>query len=64
MANDDTDFLAVVIHTMIVKFWDGSFDFQSWESSTLAPVPKKGDLLNPNKWCPVCLLETNYKVLA
>eukprot|EP00957_Ditylum_brightwellii_P198035 15087766-Ditylum_brightwellii.AAC.1 len=29
--------------------------------TTWPPVPKKGDLSNPNKWHPVCLLETTYK---
>eukprot|EP00957_Ditylum_brightwellii_P131768 10048553-Ditylum_brightwellii.AAC.1 len=50
--NDDADFLATTLHTMIVKFWEGKFDFRSWESGILAPVPKKGDLSNPNKWRP------------
>eukprot|EP00957_Ditylum_brightwellii_P091799 6989561-Ditylum_brightwellii.AAC.1 len=49
VANDNTNYLATVIHAMILEFWEGSFDFQSWESGTLAPVPKKGDLSNPNK---------------
>eukprot|EP00957_Ditylum_brightwellii_P057460 4356472-Ditylum_brightwellii.AAC.1 len=60
-ANDDAEYLASVIHDMIVQFWNGEFTFESWESGTLAPVPKKGDLSNPNKWQPVCLLETTYK---
>eukprot|EP00957_Ditylum_brightwellii_P099642 7589790-Ditylum_brightwellii.AAC.1 len=47
--NDDADFLATTLHTMIVEFREGTFDFCSWESGTLAPVPKKGDLSNPNK---------------
>eukprot|EP00957_Ditylum_brightwellii_P135773 10355064-Ditylum_brightwellii.AAC.1 len=59
--NDDAEYLASIIHAMIVDFWNGKLDFQSWESGTLAPVPKKGDLSNPNKWQPVCLLETTYK---
>eukprot|EP00957_Ditylum_brightwellii_P117830 8989245-Ditylum_brightwellii.AAC.1 len=56
--NGNAEYLASVIHTMILEFWIGHLDSQSWESSTLAPVPKKGDLSNPNKWQPVCLLET------
>eukprot|EP00957_Ditylum_brightwellii_P175095 13331728-Ditylum_brightwellii.AAC.1 len=64
MANNNANYLATMNHAMIVEFWEDSFDFKSWESGTLAPVPKKGDLLNPNKWHPVCLLETTYKVLT
>eukprot|EP00957_Ditylum_brightwellii_P060165 4569769-Ditylum_brightwellii.AAC.1 len=60
-ANDNREYLVSVIHAMIVQFWNGEVDFGSWESRTLAPVPKKGDLSNPNKWQPVCLLETTYK---
>eukprot|EP00957_Ditylum_brightwellii_P192297 14638794-Ditylum_brightwellii.AAC.1 len=64
MVNNNIDCLATMIHEMIVQFWEGSFDFKFWESGTLAPVPKKGDLSNPNKWCLVCLLETINKVLV
>ena len=61
--NDDANYLATVIHTMILEFWEGMLDFESWKSGTLAPVPKKGDLSNPNKWHPVCLLETHNTVI-
>jgi len=37
---------------------------KEWRTGILTPVPKKGDLLNPNKWRPVCLLEVTYKALA
>mmetsp|Transcript_6884 Transcript_6884/g.10421 ORF Transcript_6884/g.10421 Transcript_6884/m.10421 type:complete len:95 (+) Transcript_6884:155-439(+) len=63
-ANDDADFLASVIHELLLDFWDSKLDFESWKRGTVAPVPKTGDLSNPNKWRPVCLLETSYKVLA
>eukprot|EP00957_Ditylum_brightwellii_P062782 4764325-Ditylum_brightwellii.AAC.1 len=62
--NDDVEYLAPVIHVMILEFWTGHLNFQYWESGTLAPVPQKGDLSNLNKWQPVCLLETTYKVLV
>eukprot|EP00957_Ditylum_brightwellii_P108502 8275959-Ditylum_brightwellii.AAC.2 len=35
-----------------------------WRIGNLSPVLKPGDLSNPNKWQPVCLLETLYKGLA
>eukprot|EP00957_Ditylum_brightwellii_P117656 8974773-Ditylum_brightwellii.AAC.1 len=60
-ANDDADYLASVIHDMLVDFWRSALDFESWKSGILVPVPKKGDLSDPNKWHPVCLLETMYK---
>eukprot|EP00957_Ditylum_brightwellii_P171330 13042569-Ditylum_brightwellii.AAC.1 len=63
-ANADANFLASVIHDLLLDFWESNLDFESWKQGTLAPVPKSGDLSNPNKWRPVCLLETSYKVLA
>eukprot|EP00957_Ditylum_brightwellii_P007600 575379-Ditylum_brightwellii.AAC.1 len=39
--NDDAEYLASVMHAMILEFWTRHLDFQSWESGTLAPVPKK-----------------------
>eukprot|EP00957_Ditylum_brightwellii_P178520 13598639-Ditylum_brightwellii.AAC.1 len=62
--NNNDDYLATVVHAMILEFWEGTLDFEFWKSSTLASVPKKGDLSNPNKWRPVCTLETTYKILA
>eukprot|EP00957_Ditylum_brightwellii_P065523 4970206-Ditylum_brightwellii.AAC.1 len=59
--NDNAEYLVSVIHAMILDFWTGHLDFQSWESATLVPVPKKGDSSNPNKWQPICLLEPTYK---
>eukprot|EP00957_Ditylum_brightwellii_P055384 4197590-Ditylum_brightwellii.AAC.1 len=64
LENDNANYLATVIHAMILEFWEGTLDFESWRSGALTPVPKKGDLSNPNKWHPFCLLETTYKTLA
>eukprot|EP00957_Ditylum_brightwellii_P133676 10191666-Ditylum_brightwellii.AAC.1 len=63
-ANDDANYLVAVIHNMLLDFWKNALDFESWKSGILAPVPKKGNLSNPNKWRPVCLLETTYRVFA
>mgnify|MGYP003333642019 FL=1 len=54
------------IHKYLLEFWNGNNEtvFEEWRTGTLTPVPKKGDLSNPNKWRPVCLLEVTYKVLA
>eukprot|EP00957_Ditylum_brightwellii_P141458 10776648-Ditylum_brightwellii.AAC.1 len=62
--NDNDNYLTTIIHAMILEFWEGKLDFESWKSGTLAPVPKKSDLSNPNKWSPACLLETTYKTMA
>eukprot|EP00957_Ditylum_brightwellii_P164712 12540798-Ditylum_brightwellii.AAC.1 len=51
-ANADADFLASVIHELLLDFWESNLDFESWKRGTLVPVPKSGDLSNPNKWSP------------
>ena len=54
------------IHKYLLDFWNGNNEtvIKEWRIGTLTPVPKKGDLSNPNKWRPVCLLEVTYKTLA
>ena len=48
------------LHHIIPKFWNKETpSYPEWQYGTLTPVPKKGDLSNPNKW-----LETTYKLLA
>eukprot|EP00957_Ditylum_brightwellii_P066104 5014573-Ditylum_brightwellii.AAC.1 len=63
-ANDDAEYLASVVHELLMDFWESKLNFESWKQTTLRPFPKTCDLSNPNKWRPVSLLETSYKVLA
>eukprot|EP00957_Ditylum_brightwellii_P112679 8589449-Ditylum_brightwellii.AAC.1 len=51
-ANEDAEFLASVVHELLMDFWESKLDFESWKQGTLAPVPKTGNLSNPNKWRP------------
>eukprot|EP00957_Ditylum_brightwellii_P061870 4695148-Ditylum_brightwellii.AAC.1 len=60
-ANNDADFLATAVHDVLTDFWESKLNFESWKQGTLVPVPKSGNLSNPNKWRPVCLIETSYK---
>eukprot|EP00957_Ditylum_brightwellii_P008805 668248-Ditylum_brightwellii.AAC.1 len=62
--NESVDYLCDYITEILHLFWEGNLDIKSWHKGTLSPVPKPGDLADPNKWRPVCLLETLYKVLA
>ena len=34
----------------ILKFWNQGGDFEEWHEGQLVPVPKSGDLSNPNEW--------------
>eukprot|EP00957_Ditylum_brightwellii_P198169 15099584-Ditylum_brightwellii.AAC.1 len=51
-ANKDAEYLASVVHELLLDFWESNLDFESWKQGTLAPVPKTGGLSNPNKWRP------------
>eukprot|EP00957_Ditylum_brightwellii_P177213 13499810-Ditylum_brightwellii.AAC.1 len=51
-ANDDADFLIDYITEILCLFWSGELDIATWKEGTLSPVPKRGDLANPNKWTP------------
>eukprot|EP00957_Ditylum_brightwellii_P176924 13476574-Ditylum_brightwellii.AAC.1 len=59
--NNDANFLALTAHAILLDFWEGSLDFESWASGTLSLVLKKGDLSDSNEWWPVCLLKMTYK---
>eukprot|EP00957_Ditylum_brightwellii_P112491 8576437-Ditylum_brightwellii.AAC.1 len=51
-ANKDAKYLASVAHELLLDFWESNLNFESWKQGTLVPVPKTGDLSNPNKWIP------------
>eukprot|EP00957_Ditylum_brightwellii_P109922 8384727-Ditylum_brightwellii.AAC.1 len=36
-ANDNADYLAAVIHDMLVEFWKCALDFESWKAGILSP---------------------------
>ena len=40
----------------ILKFWNDNMDFEEWHEGQLVPVPKSGDLLDPNKWSNVFIV--------
>eukprot|EP00957_Ditylum_brightwellii_P078686 5983191-Ditylum_brightwellii.AAC.1 len=63
-ANDDANFVIDYITEILCLFWSGELNIATWKEGTLSPVSKRGNLADPNKWRPVCLLETSYKVLA
>ena len=63
-SNPNAEFLCQYVTDILGLFWTNELDVDSWKTGNLSPVPKKGDLSDPNEWRPVCLLETSYKVLA
>ena len=46
------------------EFWNQEADFESWHRSQLIPVPKSGDLSDPNKWRGIMLMDVMSKVFS
>ena len=46
----------------ILELWEGRLDFVEWHEGQVVPVPKIGDLSDPNKWRGVNLMDINTKV--
>ena len=48
----------------IVEFWENRLDFEEWHEGQVVPVPKSGDLSDPNKWIGVNLMDIGAKVFS
>jgi hypothetical protein len=48
----------------VSDFFEGEADYEGWHKSRCMPIPKKGDLANPNKWCGIMLMKICSKVLS
>ena len=48
----------------ITEFWEDKFDFEEWHEGQVVPVPKSGDLSDPNKWRGVNLMDIGAKVFS
>ena len=61
-AMDDTP--TKIIHKHVSNFFDGTTDHKGWHRSHCVPVPKKGDLSDPNKWREIMLMDICSKVFS
>ena len=52
------------IHKHISDFFEGKTDHEALKRSQCVPVPKKGDLSDPNKWRGVMLMDIRSKVFS
>ena len=43
-------------------YWKGNIDFDDWHEVCVVPVPKIGDLGDPNKWRGVTLMDMESKI--
>jgi hypothetical protein len=52
------------IHRYVGRFFDGTMDYKGWHRSQCVPVPKKGDLANPNIWRGMMLMDVCSKIFS
>ncbi len=52
------------IHHYVGQFFDGTRDFDGLHKSQCVPVPKKGNLADPNKWRGVMLMDVYSKIFS
>ncbi len=45
------------VHKHVSNFFEGKTDHEGWHKSQCLPVPKKGDLSDPNKWRGIMLMD-------
>ena len=48
----------------ILDFWYDNLDFEEWHEGQVVPVPKSGDLSDPNKWIGVNLVYIGSKIFS
>ncbi len=52
------------VHKHVSDFFDGKTDHEGWHKSQCMPVPKKGNLSDPNKWRGIMLMDMCSKVFS
>ncbi len=53
-----------IVHRHVCEFFEGKVDHEGWHRSQSIPVPKKGDLSDPNKWQGIMLMDMCSKVFS
>jgi hypothetical protein len=52
------------IHRHVCEFFKGMIDHDGWHRSQCIPVPKRGDLSDPNKWRGIMLMDICSKIFS
>jgi hypothetical protein len=52
------------IHEYATAFFEGDADYEGWHASQCVPVPKSGNLSDPNKWRGVMLMDVCCKIFS
>ena len=53
-----------LIHKHVAAFFDGDADYEGWHTSQCVPLPKSGNLSNPNTWHGVMLMDVGSKIFS
>ena len=52
------------VHEYVTAFFEGDADYEGWHASQCVPVPKSGNLYDPNKWRGVMLMDVCSKIFS
>ncbi len=52
------------VHSHVCEFFEGRVYHEGWHRSQCIPVPKRGDLSDPNKWHGIMLMDICSKVFS
>ena len=52
------------VHRHVCDFFEGRANHEGWHQSQCIPVPKRGNLSDPNKWCGIMLMDMCSKVFS
>jgi hypothetical protein len=52
------------VYDYVNNFFTGEVDYEQWHRSQCVPVPKSGDLSDPNKWRGVMLMDVCFKIFS
>ena len=61
-ALDDANLLT--LFDLFNSYWNEEIDFSEWHEGLVVPVPKSGDLSDPNKWSGVTLMDLGSKIFS
>ena len=54
----------LILFRLCAEYFDNTVDIEEWLMGSLKILPKKGDLMNPNNWRGIILLDISSKVVS
>ena len=56
--------MALCMYALLRRMWEGAEIPRPWEEGVVVPIPKKGDLQDPDNYRGITLLSSAYKLFA